>query len=157
MAKLHHHESIKYNAVLKYNMHDQVVYDLMISRQLFAGEVIEGAATVKMLCWEEPFRKVLGRIRQAEAAPMRTMLLIDASSLALMFFCVPVSCVVTFGTAVAMGKVCRCCKHVFSAPIYACYYPIVKLEFLTSPNVVKYRPYEAFFFAPYCRTYRDTI
>lgn len=66
---------------------------------------MEGAANVKMLCWEEPFRKLIGRIRQAETSPMRTMLLIDASCMALMFFCVPVACVVTFGTAVAMNKV----------------------------------------------------
>lgn len=74
-----------------------------------AGEVVEGAANVKMLCWEEPFRKLLARIRAAETKPMRTMLLIDASCMALMFFCVPVACVMTFGTAVAMDKV-SCCS-----------------------------------------------
>lgn len=66
---------------------------------------MEGAANVKMLCWEEPFRELLGKIRRAETGPMRTMLLIDASCMALMFFCVPVACVVTFGTAVATGTV----------------------------------------------------
>jgi hypothetical protein len=70
-----------------------------------AGELIEGAANVKMLCWEAPFQALLARIRAAETRPMRTMLLIEASSMALMFFCTPVACLAAFGTAVALNRV----------------------------------------------------
>jgi hypothetical protein len=65
-----------------------------------AGEVVDGAANVKMLCWEGPFQKLLHGIRAAETAPMLRMLLIEASSMALMFFCTPVATFVTFSVAV---------------------------------------------------------
>lgn len=71
-----------------------------------AGEVVEGAANVKMLCWEAPFQNLLGRIRHQEAKPLLTTQLILGSVGAVFVFCVPVACVVTFGTAVAMGQVC---------------------------------------------------
>lgn len=69
-----------------------------------AGELLEGASTVKMLCWEQPFQELLERIRRNETAPMLRMLLIEASSMALMFFCTPVACLVTFSVAVSMDR-----------------------------------------------------
>jgi hypothetical protein len=72
-----------------------------------AGELLEGATSMKMLTWERPFEALIGRIRTAEAAPMWRMLLIEASSMALMFFCTPLASFVTFATEMAMGDVLR--------------------------------------------------
>lgn len=65
---------------------------------------MEGASTVKMLCWERPFQELLMRIRARETAPMLRMLLIEASSMALMFCCTPVASLVTFSVAVSLGR-----------------------------------------------------
>eukprot|EP00892_Ulva_mutabilis_P006809 jgi/Ulvmu1/44/UM001_0047.1 len=73
-------------------------------RVRITGELLEGASTVKMLCWERPFQALLSGIRRRETAPMLRMLLIEASSMALMFFCTPVACLVTFSVAVSIGR-----------------------------------------------------
>lgn len=56
-----------------------------------------------MLTWEGSFGQLLRRIRAAETRPMRRMLLIEATAMAIMFFCTPVASFVTFATATAMG------------------------------------------------------
>lgn len=65
----------------------------------------EGAASLKMLGWESHLEEDHVQIRRDEANPLMTLQLITASIGAVSVFCVPVACVVTFGTAVAMGKV----------------------------------------------------
>ena len=70
-----------------------------------AGEVVEGATAVKMLTWEASFEKLLQRIRGTEAAPMWRMLMIEATSMAVMYFCTPVASFVTFAVHVATGGV----------------------------------------------------
>jgi hypothetical protein len=67
--------------------------------------VVESAANVKMLCWEQPFEKLLTEIRRAETRPMLIMMLIDGVNAAIFFFAVPLACIVTFGIAVAMNQV----------------------------------------------------
>jgi hypothetical protein len=58
---------------------------------------------VKMLTWEESFEKLLQTIRRREAAPMWRMLMIEATSMAVMYFCTPVTSLVTFVVTVATG------------------------------------------------------
>jgi hypothetical protein len=60
-----------------------------------------------MLTWENSFEKLLNAIRVKEVAPMWRMLMIEATSMAIMFFCTPFASFVTFSVAVAMGKTLR--------------------------------------------------
>ena len=81
------------------------------------GELVEGAANVKMLCWEAPFEKLLGEIRRAEERPMLAMQMINGFGAALKYFCVPLAGLVTFAAAAGMGQACSatsifgCCSE----------------------------------------------
>jgi len=72
-------------------------------RVRLTGEVVEGMLSVKMLSWEGPFRGLLAAIRNAEARYLWQMMMIEASSIALTFFCTPLASFVTFTVFVLLG------------------------------------------------------
>jgi hypothetical protein len=51
---------------------------------------VEGATSVKMLTWEESFERLIHGVRACEVAPMWRMLMIEATAMAIMYFCTPV-------------------------------------------------------------------